>query len=315
MTFSSSLQDHLVHLWKVIDRLKSVNLKLKSVKCMFARKEVEYLGHVITAEGLRPNLRITEAVQNFPRPGNVQGVRRFLGMASYYRRFISGFAKIAQPLHHLTAKDVPYQWSPECETTFVTLKSKLVTPPVLVYPCFGEEFTLERDASIIGLGTVLSQKQEDGKRHPVAYASRALNPAERNYSMTELETLAVVWGITHFHSYLYSGDMTVLTDHSAVKSVLEVPNPTGKHARWWTRVYGRGIRSVTIVYRAGRENVSADALSRSPVSSPPSHGIGQGETQVSAVTTDPDQGLSSLLQAVPTTEEQVDYSSEQMKDP
>ena len=84
--------------------------------------------------------------------------------------------------------------------------------------------------------------------------------------MTELETLAIVWGISHFHTYLYGGDVTVLTDHSAVQSVLEAPNPTGKHARWWTRVYGRGIKSVTIVYQAGRENVNADALSRSPVS-------------------------------------------------
>ena len=190
-----------------------------------------------------------------------------------------------------------------------------MTPAVLAYPRFGEEFTLETDASIMGLGAVLSQRQEDGKRHPVAYASRALNPAEKNYSVTELEILAVVWGITHFHSYLYGGDVTVLTDHSAIKSVLEGPNPTGKHARWWTRVYGRGIKSVTIMYRAGRENASADALSRSPVSSPPSHGIGQDETQVSAVTTDPDQDLSSLLHAAPTTGEQLDYSSEQLKDP
>ena len=118
LIFSTTLEEHLLHLRKVINRLKSVNLKLKPTKCMFARKEVEYLGHIITAEGLRPNLRITEAVQKFPTPDNVQGVRRFLGMASYYRRFISGFAKIAQPLHGLTAKDVPYQWSPECETAF-----------------------------------------------------------------------------------------------------------------------------------------------------------------------------------------------------
>lgn len=107
-----------------------------------------------------------------------------------------------------------------------------MTPPVLAYPRFGEEFTLETDASIMGLGAVLSQKQEYGKRHPVAYASRALNPAEKNYSVTQLETLAVVWSITHYHSVLYGGHVTVLTDHSAVKSMLEAPNPTGKHARW-----------------------------------------------------------------------------------
>ena len=310
LIFSHTLEDHLAHLRKVIDRLKTVNLKLKPTKRKFVRKEVEYLGHLITAEGLRPNVRLTEAVQNFPRPDNVQGVRRFLGMTSYYRRFIARFARIARPLHHLTSKDVPFHWSPECELAFVTLKFKLVTPPVLV------EFTLETDASIMGLGAVLSQKQDDGKQHPIAYASRALNQSEKNYSVTELETLAVVWGITHFHSYLYGGDVTVLTDHSAVKSILETPNPTGKHAWWWTRVFGRGVKSVTIVYRAGRENLSADALSRSPLASPPSQGIAQGETQVSAVTASQDnEDIPSLLQATPTVEVATDYSSEQMKDP
>ena len=305
VVFSTSLQEHLIHLKKVIDRLKFANLKLKPSKCNFVKKEVEYLGHIITANGLQPNTRITQAVLAFPIPEDVQGVRRFLGMASYYRRFIAGFAKIAQPLHHLTAKDVPFQWSTDCETAFVTLKSRLVTPPVLAYPCFGKEFTLETDASIQGLGAILSQKQADQKLHPVAYASRALTPAEKNYSVTELETLAVVWGITHFHSYLYGGDVTVITDHSAVKPVLETPNPTGKHARWWTRVYGRGIKSVSIIYRAGRENKSADALSRSPASPAPSHGIAQDETQVSALTTTASdtatsQDISALLQSSPT---------------
>ena len=316
LVFSETLQDHLTHLRSVIDRLKSANLKLKPAKCMFMRKEVEYLGHIITAEGLKPN---------FPVPKNVPDMRRFLGMASYYRRFIPKFAKIAQPLHHLTAKDVPFQWSPECEAAFAILKEKLVTHPVLSYPRFGEEFTLETDASILGLGAVLCQKQADRRLHPIAYASRALNPAEKNYGVTELETLAVVWGISHFHSYLYGGDLTVVTDHSAVKPVLEAPNPTGKHARWWTRVYGRGIKSVDIIYRPGRENASADALSRSPVSPPPSHGISQDETQVSAVTAsdsetpvrlDPDRPLSSLLQSEPAPGEgTVDYGLEQMKDP
>ena len=191
-------------------------------------------------------------------------------MTSYYRRFIAGFARIAWPLHNLTSKDVPFHWSPECESTLVALKSKLVTRPVLAYPRFGMESTLETDAFILGLGAILSQRRDDRKQHPIAYASRALNHAEKNHSVTELETLAVVWGVTHFHSYLYGGDVTILTDHSAVKSILETSNPTGKHARWWTRLYGRGVKSVTIVYRAGRENLSADALSRSPLASPPS---------------------------------------------
>ena len=151
-------------------------------------------------------------------------------MASYYRRFIPGFAKIAAPLHHLTAKDVTFSWSPDAESAFITLNGKLVTSPVLAYPRFGESFTMETDASILGLGAVLSQKQEDGKLHPIAFASGALNRAEKNYSVTELETLAVVWAFFHFHSYLYGSRVTIFTDHSVVKAVLETPNPTGKCA-------------------------------------------------------------------------------------
>ena len=169
-------------------------------------------------------------------------------MTSYYRRFIRNFAKVAQPLHQLTAKGVPFDWTVESETAFQALKTRLVTPPVLVYPCFTKNFMLETDALIQGLGAVLSEVQEDGKLHPVAYASRALNPSEKNYSATELETLAVVWAVTHFHSHLYRNKVT---DHSAVKAVLETPNPMGNHARWWTRVYGRGVKEVHIVYRAG----------------------------------------------------------------
>ena len=324
LVFSTTLEEHLAHLRKVIDRLQSANLKLKPSKCRFMKKEVEYLGHIVTAEGLRPNPRVTEAVQSFPTPENIQGVRRFLGMASYYRRFIAGFAKITQPLHHLTAKDVPFQWVPECEAAFTELKSRLATPPVLAYPRFGEEFVLETDASILGLGAVLSQKQLDRRLHPVAYASRALNPSEKNYCVTELETLAVVWGTTHFRSYLYGGDMTIITDHSAVKPVLEAPNPTGKHARWWMRVHGSGIRSVHITYRPGRDNKSADALSRSPVAPAPSCGIGQDEVQVSAVAAvdselsvvPTNQDLSSLLELSPTAEDRaLDYGGEQKKDP
>ena len=110
-----------------------------------------------------------------------------------------------------------------------------MTPPVLAYPLFYIDFTPETDALIQGLAAVLSQPQKDGKLHPVAYACRALKKAERNYSITELETLAVVWTISHFHSYLYGNRVTALTDHLAVKAILETSNPIGKHARWWTR--------------------------------------------------------------------------------
>ena len=313
LVFSSSLSDHFDHLQKVLSRLKSVNLKLKPSKCQFMRKKVDYLGHVITCNGLRPNARITEVILNFQRPDDIGAMRRFLGLASYYRRFIPGFAKNVNPLHGFTTKNAPFNWMLKCETAFTTLKSKLITPPVLAYPNFEKDFTLETDASILGLGAVLAQLQEDSKSHSVAYASRALNRSEKNYSITELETLAVVWAITHFRAHLYGNNVKVVTDHSAVKSILETPNPTGKHARWWTKVFGSGVRSVSIVYRAGRENAVADALSRSPHDSPPTVGIAEGDTQVASIDTIV-ADIGSLLHAEPVTGDSFNFSAEQRKD-
>ena len=119
--------------------------------------------------------------------------------------------------------------------------------------------------SIGGLGAVLSQPQDDGQLQPMAYASRSLSTVERNYAIAELETLAVVWAISHFHFYQYGHLVKVLTDHTAINAILETPNPPGKHARWWTKVYGSGVKEVHIMYRPGRPNASTDALSRSPM--------------------------------------------------
>ena len=116
-------------------------------------------------------------------------------------------------------------------------------------------------ASIQGLGAVLSQKQADGKLHPVAYASRSLASNEERYAITDLETLAVVWAIGHFQYYLYGHDVTIRTDHQVVKVILGSPNASGKHARWWSKVYSSGLRTIDITYRPGRENSNADALS------------------------------------------------------
>lgn len=222
---------------------------------------MEFLGHVVTAEGLKPNAARVEAVTFYPVPANVKDVRQFLGLASYYRRFVPCFAKIAAPLHHLLAKGITFNWTLECQQAFEDLKDKLINTPILAYPDFNKSFVLETDASIRGLGAVLLQKQSDGKFHPVAYASRSLAITEERYSITDLETLAVVWAISHFQYYLYGHDVTVRTDHQAVKAILGSPNASGKHARWWSKVYSSGIRTIDIAYRPGKENTNADALS------------------------------------------------------
>ena len=131
---------------------------------------VEYLGHVITPDGLKPNPKQVSAIQHYPAPESVSQVRQFLGMTSYYRRFIDGFATMASPLHSLT-KNATFIWTTECQNAFESLKDKLICTPVLAYPDFSKPFVLETDASIKGLGAVLSQKQSNGQLHPVANAS------------------------------------------------------------------------------------------------------------------------------------------------
>ena len=139
---------------------------------------------------------------------------------------------------------------------------------MLSYPDFHKSFRMETDASIQGLGAVLSQLQDNNEIHPVAYASRALSATEKRYAITELETLAVVLAVSHFHAYLYGNDVTIFTDHSAVKAVLETPSPSSKHARWWSKVYGSGVQNIQIVYKPGKENLNADALSGNPQGTP-----------------------------------------------
>ena len=159
---------------------------------------------------------------------------------SYYRRFIAGFANIAHPLHALTRTGVKFLWSPNCQQAFDVLKFKLCDAPILAYPNFNIDFVLETDVSGKGLGAVLSQCVH-GSLHPIVFASRALSPSERNYSITDLETLAIVWACSHFRAYLYGHIVTVFTDHLAAKAVLQSPSLNGKHARWWTKLYSSGI--------------------------------------------------------------------------
>ena len=268
IVFSASLEDHLNHLQQVISKLREAGLKLKPSKCHFARAEVEYLGFLVTPRGLKPTNSHIRAVDEFPVPTSLKELQQFLGLASYYRRFIPKFAQVAHPLHWLTRKDAPFDWSSECQVAFDDLNRRLVSAPVLAYPDFSKDFVLETDASYVGLGAVLSQLQDDGKLHPPSYASRALSTPEKNYPVTELETLAVVWAISHYRAYLYGHDVKVYTDHSAVKAVLGATNLSGKHARWWTKVYANGVQSLEIVYRSSKENNNADALSRMPLTSP-----------------------------------------------
>lgn len=263
---SKTFKEHLQHLREVFLRLRDAGLRLKPRKCHLLRKKLNFLGHVISAEGVQPDSQKTEKVMNFPTPTDVTKVRQFLGLASYYRRFIANFARIAKPLHNLTKKGVTFHWSHECEEAFTQLKRLLCSAPVLVYPAFGpgKTFILETDASIEGLGAVLSQTQEDGSTHPIAYASRSLDKHEKNYGISELETLGLVWAVRYFRNYLLGHSCVVYTDHVACLSILNSNRPSGKLARWALTIQEMDL---TIRHKSGKQNQNADALSRNPVNS------------------------------------------------
>ena len=282
VVYSSAFEAHLAHLRRVLDRLIQVGLKLKPQKCHFLCPEVDFLGYLITPQGIHPNPQKVAAVREYPVPKSVKEVRQFVGFASYYRRFVRGFSRVAQPLHALTRKGVVFAWTQQCQEAFDALRSLLVEAPILIHPDFDKPFVLETNASAQGLGAVLSQVQDDKRLHPIAYASRALSPQEKKYAITELETLAVVWAVQHYHAYLYGHEVTVYTDHSAVKAVLETPSPSGKHARWWSKVFGSGVQKLEIIYRAGKENANADALSRAPWGESPSEAL-VTEVQVASI--------------------------------
>ena len=216
------------------------------------------LGHVVSRDGIRPDPSKIKAVEEFPIPRCTKDVRSFLCLANYYRRFIKKFAAIAAPLNKLTGKYVQFSWDSECDIAFSTLKSALTSAPILAYPDFSIPFELHTDASSTGIGFALCQSQ-GGRNRAIAYGGRDLNPAERNYSTTELEALAVVEGIKKFCNYLYGQKFTIYTDHNALRWLMSIKDPNGRLARWALFIQQYDF---TIVYKAGSENSDADALSR-----------------------------------------------------
>lgn len=259
---SSSFEDHVSRLLRVLDKLRQANLTVNFEKCKFFRSELKYLGYVVDVHGLRTDPEKVEAIINFPTPLNRKELKRFLGTATWYRRFVPNFSTVAGPLNKLTAngkKAPPFQWSPEADAAFNALKECLISSPVLSCPDYTKPFEVHTDASNFGVGAMLTQNL-DGKEHPIAYMSRSFTSAEKNYSITERETLAVLVALEHWRCYIENGQtFTVYTDHSALKWFLSLDNPTGRLARWGVRLSSFNF---VIKHRRGVDHVIPDALSR-----------------------------------------------------
>jgi transposase InsO family protein len=262
LIFSESFEMHLADLQLVFDRLKQSGFSVKLSKCSFAKKEVTFLGHVVGANGVRPDEGKIKAIEKFPTPSTLTEVRSFLGSVNYYHKFVPGLATVAAPLFHLQKKNVHFRWSPECEDAFKQIKTLMVSSPTLRHPDFEREFYLHCDASDVGLGTVLSQTDNDGKEYVVAYGSKALSKEEKNYTVSEKECLAVLFAIKQYRPFIHGQKFTVVTDHGSLRWLFNVRDPNGRLQRWALKLQGLNMQ---IVHRAGKYHGNADALSRAPV--------------------------------------------------
>ena len=265
IVFSSTWEEHLARLREVFERLRHAKLKLGASKCTFAAKEVSYLGHRVTEEGLLPDPSLLAAIRDIPPPKTATEVRSFLGLAGYYRRYVKGFATIAAPLHALTRKDALFHWSEDCQAAFEQLKARLTTSPITAFPDFSQAFRLYTDASTAGLGAILAQVR-DGKERIICCASRALNKAEKSYPATKLECLAIVWAVAKFRPYLMAMPFEVFTDHYALQWLKTMRTGSALLHRWSAALEEYDF---TVRHRPGKVQTHVDGLSRLPVEPAP----------------------------------------------
>jgi transposase InsO family protein len=292
--FSRTYEEHIERLDKVLRRIQECGLKLAPKKCAFFKRKVKYVGFIISEDGIETDPDKVEKIKNWPVPSSPEDIRKFLGFAGYYRRFVENFSKIAKPLSELMPKSaskknktkskssdgVQWRWDTQQQEAFDELKTRLCSQPILGFPDYDLPFELHTDASAQGLGAVLYQKQ-GGHLRVIAYASRALGQSERNYSAHKLEYLCLKWAVSEkFHDYLYGHNFTVITDNNPLTYVLTSAKLDATGHRWLAALSSYNF---SIHYRPGKANVDADTLSRMP------------SQEVEEITTESVSAICSLL--------------------
>jgi hypothetical protein len=264
LVFSDTEEQHIQDVDKILTTLQAMGTTSKRAKCVFGVKRIRFLGHVLSEKGIEPDDTKVQAVRDWKIPDSMAELKTFLGFARHYCQYVENFTKLAHPLQQVLNKKMNVReafLNPEIRQAFDNIKHALCNRPILAMPDFSREFTIYCDASEKGLGIVLTQMFEDGE-HPIAYGSRVLRDAERNYSTIELEGLAVIWAIKDkFRQYISPNvHFTVVTDHHPIAFMMRTrENHAERLAKWSTILQGYNF---TIIHRKGKENIPADALSR-----------------------------------------------------
>lgn len=264
---TNTLEGHFKVLKQIFERFQKFNVRINSSKCQFYKESVDYLGHKLSSDGIQPLFSKIDCILNAPTPTNVSELKSFLGMLNYYGKFLPNLSIEMQPLYRLLQHDVSWKWNNDCEKAFQQAKRMLSGDTVLVHYNPKLPLVLGVDASPYGLGAVLSHRLPDGSERPVAYASRTLSSAEKNYAHIEKEGLAIIFGIKKFHLYLYGRKFTLVTDHQPLTHIFGPKNgipplAAARMQRWATVLSGYDF---DILYRSSKEHANADCLSRLPV--------------------------------------------------
>jgi len=265
-----TIEQHLKNVEKIFTKLEQAQLRVNLGKTKFLKTEPEFLGYIITNQGIKPDPKKVKAIRSIKSPSNLKELKSFLGLASYYRRFIRNFAQIAKPLTNLTrgenaqvkanqSRKIPIRLNEKELKAFSSLKELLSSSDILIFPDFEKAFLLTTDASQHAIGAVLSQG-ELGKDNPIAYISRSLNKTEEHYATNEKEMLAIVWALENFRNYLYGAKkVKIITDHQPLTFTLSNKNNNAKLKRWKARIEEYNYE---LIYKPGSNNKVADALSR-----------------------------------------------------
>ena len=277
LVYSENHEDHLQHLDNVLKKLIDAGLKCKLRKCEFGKDEAKFLGYLVTGKGITISDEKTNKIQNYPIPSNARAVRRFNGLSSYFKDFIDDYTTINAPLQEAaklttiepsTSRRVPrkFEWTTDCQKAFEQIKRALISKPILNHPDLSKQFRVITDASGTGLGAILVQLENE-KEKVISYAGRVLTTAEKNYSASELELLAVKWAVNKYKCYLYGVEFEVFTDHKPLSHIKTSRNPSSRMLKWILELEEYHAK---YFYRPGKHNTVADALSR--VNEPPTEG-------------------------------------------